>query len=128
MKLPRKYFFFLLLLDIIVAFAGYLVFLLADIRIKYSDVLLLLAGFSAISVVTVVIFHLGQKKDPQGNVFHTLVSMGLKILLDLIIALIWFVLAKKNSTTSVFIFFVLYLTLTLFSVIYLLKELKNKPL
>ncbi|MGE5420811.1 MAG: hypothetical protein ACM3UT_11535 [Chloroflexota bacterium] len=126
--LPRKYVFFLLLLNIILALAGYLVILLADITFKYHDVLLLLAGFSVISVVMVMIFHRGQQKDPQGMVMHTLVSIGLKFLLDLILALIWFRIAKKSSSTSLIIFFVLYLTLTLFSVIHITKNLKNKPL
>lgn len=126
--LPRKYVFFLLLLNVILALAGYLLILLADITVKYLDVLLLLGGFSLISVIMVMIFHRGQQKDPQGMVMHTLVSIGLKFLLDLILALIWFRIAKKSSTTSLIIFFVLYLTLTLFSVIHIVKNLKNKPL
>lgn len=128
MKLPQRYVFFLLLLNVIVALAGYLVFLLANRNIRYSDVLLLLAGFSIISLVTVMIFHRGQEKDPQSKVLYTLVSLGLKFLLDLVLALIWFVIAKKTSTTALIIFFVLYLTLTLFSVIYISKILRNKPL
>lgn len=128
MKIPHRYFFFLLLLNVITAFAGYLVFLLADRNIRYSEVLLLLAGFSIISLVTVMIFHRGQEKDSQSKVLYTLVSLGLKFLLDLVLALVWFVIAKKTSTTSLIIFFVLYLTLTLFSVIYISKILKNKPL
>jgi F0F1-type ATP synthase assembly protein I len=127
-KIPRRYVFFLLLLNVIVALAGYLVFLIADRTIRYSDVLLLLAGFSLISLVTVIIFHRGQEKDSQSKVLYTLVSLGLKFLLELVLALLWFVVAKKTSTTSVIIFFVLYLTLTLFSVIYISKILKDKPL
>lgn len=111
-----------------IALAGYLILTLADISIKYSHVLLLLAGFSLISLISVWIFHRGQSKDPQGKVMHTLVSLGLKFLMELVLALIWFVAAKKSSATSVIIFFVLYLTLTLFSVIYIVKILKSKPL
>ena len=128
MKIPQRYFFFLLLLNVIVALAGYLVFLLADRNIRYSDVLLLLAGFSMISLVTVMVFHRGQEKDSRSKVLYTLVSLGLKFLLDLVLALVWFVVGKKTSTTSLIIFFVLYLTLTLFSVIYISKILKTKPL
>jgi len=127
-KIPHKYVFFLLLLNIIVALAGYLVFLLADRLIKYSDVLFLLAGFSLISLIVVMIFHRGQEKESESKVLYTLVTIGLKFLLELFLALIWFVIAKKTSTTSLIIFFVLYLTLTLFSVIYILKILKAKLL
>ncbi len=57
---------------------------------------------------------------------HTLVSVSLKFLLEIILALIWFVAAKKNSFTSVFIFFVIYLTLTLFSVIYYIENIEKQ--
>jgi hypothetical protein len=46
----------------------------------------------------------------------------------MVIALIWFFVAKKTSLQSVLIFFVLYLALTLFSVLIILKTLKNKSL
>ncbi|HEX2967974.1 MAG TPA: hypothetical protein VHO46_02635 [Bacteroidales bacterium] len=128
MRVPRKYLFFLLLLNIILAPAGYIIFIIAEINFRYDSVLLLQGGFSVISLIAMLIFLKGQKKDPQGKVLYTLVSMGLKFLLELILALIWFVVAKKNSTTSVLIFFVLYLTLTLFSLICIMKALKNKPL
>jgi hypothetical protein len=127
-KVPGKYIFFLLLLGLIVALAVYLFFLIIDVNIKINDVLIPLIGFSVSSFIMVVIFHRGQDKDPQSQVFHTLVATGLKFLIDFILAIIWFGLAKKNSSTTVLIFFVLYLTLTLFSVMHVLKALKNKPL
>jgi hypothetical protein len=46
----------------------------------------------------------------------------------MIMALVWFIVAKKTSLTSVFIFFVIYLTLTLFSIFVILKTLNNRPL
>jgi hypothetical protein len=59
---------------------------------------------------------------------HSLVSISLKFLLEMLLALVWFIVAKKTSLTSVFIFFVIYLTLTLFSLSIILKTLKNKAL
>jgi hypothetical protein len=46
----------------------------------------------------------------------------------LVLALVWFFVAKKTSLDSVFAFFVIYLTLTLFSMLIILKTLKNKAL
>jgi hypothetical protein len=46
----------------------------------------------------------------------------------MILALIWFFISKKNTLTSVFIFFVIYLTLTLFTVFVILKVLRNRSL
>lgn len=128
MELPRKYIFNLLLIGLILAVAAYLTITFAGIDANYLSVLFLIAAFCITSYIIVAIFQRGEPRDPQSRVFHTLVSMGLKFLLELITALIWFVVAKKNSLTAVIIFFVLYLSLTLFSVIYILKQLKNKPL
>jgi hypothetical protein len=59
---------------------------------------------------------------------HTLVAVSLKFLLDMILALLWFFISKKNSLTYVFLFFVLYLTFTLFTTIVILKILKYRSL
>lgn len=128
MTLPRKYILSLILISLILAVAAYLITKLAGLDIDYISVLFLIAAFSVTSYIIVAIFHRGESRDPQSRVFHTLVSMGLKFLLDLVTALIWFVVAKKNSLIYVIVFFVLYLSITLFSVIYILKQLKNKPL
>lgn len=122
----RKFVFFLLLINLFLALAGWLLIKFTFIEARFDDILFGLAGFSVISYVMVSIFFRGQEKEPQSRVLYTLVSLGLKFLLDLIFALIWFVVAKKNSTVYVFVFFVLYLTLTLYSVLYVLKYLKNK--
>jgi hypothetical protein len=42
--------------------------------------------------------------------------------------LLWFIVAKKTSLQSVLMFFVLYLTLTLFTLWVILKTLKHKVL
>jgi hypothetical protein len=46
----------------------------------------------------------------------------------MVLALVWFVILKKTTLSFLIIFFVLYLSLTLFSVNYILKILKNKLL
>jgi hypothetical protein len=42
--------------------------------------------------------------------------------------LLWFIVAKKTSLPSVLMFFVLYLSLTLFTLWVIMKTLKNKAL
>jgi hypothetical protein len=123
-----KYVFFLALLNLLIALAGQVFISITAEHFDMSSLLGLLAAFSLISVITVLIFLRGRSKDPQSQTMHTMVAMSLKFLLDLIAALLWFVVAKKNSTSFLLMFFVLYLTFTLFSVIYILKTLKNKPL
>lgn len=69
-----------------------------------------------------------QNKMPDVQTMHTLIAVSLKFILEMILALVWFILWKKNSLASVFIFFILYLSLSLFSIGVIMKTLKNKTL
>jgi hypothetical protein len=116
------------LINILAIAGGFILVSVAELEIKYIDIIILSLSFSTISLVTITIFHRGQSRDPESQTMHSLVGVGLKFLLDLVLALLWFIVAKKNSLQYVLIFFVLYLTLTLFLVLHILKTLKNKPL
>jgi len=70
----------------------------------------------------------GQTKMPDAQTMHTLIAVSLKFLLEMILAIVWFILWKKNSLASVFIFFILYLSLSMFSIGIIMKTLKNKML
>jgi hypothetical protein len=59
---------------------------------------------------------------------HTLVSVSVKFLLEMVLALIWFIVIKKTMASAVVMFFVLYLTLTLFTTFVMLKALNIKTL
>jgi hypothetical protein len=120
--------FFLVLINVLIIAGGCILVSLAEMQVRFGDIIVLSLAFSIISLVTITIFRRGQSRDPEAQTMHTLFSIGLKFLLDLVLALLYFIVAKKNSLQYVFIFFVLYLTLTLFSVIYILKTLKSKPL
>lgn len=128
MKQLYKYILSLLLLNILLLGTGYLIISISKLHILFSDIAVLSVAFSAIAIITLLIFLRGQTKDPESQTLHSLVSIGLKFLLDMVFAAIWFLAAKKTSLPSVLIFFVLYLALTLFSVIIILKILKNKSL
>jgi Na+/glutamate symporter len=127
LKTVRKYLLNLLLLNIILAAGGILLSSLTGI-ITVNEVIFQLAGYSFISIVIFIIFNRGQSKEPDSQTIHTLLAVGLKLLLEMIFALIWFVLMKKNTMQYVIVFFVLYLAFTLFSIFYILKTLKNKHL
>jgi len=100
----------------------------SDISVTLNSIILLTLLFSIIAIVTIVIFLRGQTKDPESQTLHSFVAIGLKFLLEMFLALVWFIVAKKTSLPSVLIFFVLYLTLTLFSVSIILKTLKSRSL
>jgi hypothetical protein len=128
LKPLHKYFILLLFLNILLLVTGYFLISLAVISILFIDIVLLSSGFSVISLITLIIFFRGQSKEPDSQTMHSLVAISLKFLLELVLALVWFIVAKKTSLLSVIIFFVLYLTFTLFSVWIILKTLKNKSL
>jgi hypothetical protein len=117
----------LLLLLLIIIFA-YALIETGTVKILIDDVIVISFVFALISTITVMIFHNGQKKETQSQVLYSLTAVSLKFLLEISFALIWFLLLKKNSTSSVVLFFILYLAFTLFSVFVILKTLKNKSL
>jgi hypothetical protein len=86
----------------------------------------LVAGFTIISLSALLIFFTGIKKDTEGSVFHTLIALGVKMLLSFVFALLFFIVFKNRGTGSVILFFVLYLEFTLFVVFTFLSVLKNK--
>jgi hypothetical protein len=123
-----RYILFLSILNVLLIGAGYCLRLLINPKFLLSDITILSFVFSLIAFITLVIFFKGQAKEPDSQTLHSLVSVSLKFLLELVLAVVWFIVAKKTSLPSVLIFFVLYLTLTLFSVWIILKTLKNKSL
>jgi len=115
-------------LNVLTAGSAYFIVSIPNINLLFGDIVLLSLVFSIIALITLVIFLKGQTKDPESQTLYSLVAIGLKFLLEMVLALIWFIVSKKTSLPSVFIFFVIYLTLTLFSVGVILKTLKNRVL
>jgi hypothetical protein len=108
--------------------AGELVLSFTDTILPVKDIFVLSCLFSAISIVTLIIFYRGQACEPDSQAMHTLVAISLKFLLDMVLALVWLIISKKTSLTYVFLFFVIYLTLTLFTLFVILKTLRNSSL
>lgn len=107
---------------------GYFLVSTEIINALFSDIAILTMVFSVIILIALIIFFRGQTRDPASQTIHSMVSISLKFLLELGLALIWFFVAKKTSLASVIIFFVLYLSLTLFLTGVIFKTLKTKSL
>ena len=128
MKPLHKYILLLLFLNILLISTGYFLISGGCLNLSFIDTTILSTLFSIIALITLVIFLRGQSKEPDSQTLHSLVSVSLKFLLELVLAIVWFIVAKKTSLLSILLFFVLYLTFTLFSVWIILKTLKNKSL
>jgi hypothetical protein len=123
-----KYIQLLVTLEFLILAAGFLILSKSGIGIRFGEVALLSALFTVISVIMLIIFLRGQGRDPASQTLHSLVAVTLKFLLELVLALVWFFVAKKTGLSSVVLFFVLYLTFTMFSLLIMVKTLKNKSL
>jgi F0F1-type ATP synthase assembly protein I len=128
LKLIHKYPLVLVLLNVLLIIAAYLVVSGLKLNLYFSDIVILSSSFSIIAFVTLLIFFKGQPKEPDSQTLYILTAISLKFLLEIIFALIWFIVAKKTSLPSVLMFFVLYLSLSLFSIWVILKTLKNRAL
>lgn len=87
--------------------------------------LLLVAAFIASTSISLYIFFLGRSKPDGEDSLFTMSAIGVKFLLSIIAALVWFAVLKKVETGELLIFFVLYLTFTVFLVGVIAKELKK---
>jgi hypothetical protein len=128
MKPVFRFIRLLIMLECLILIAGLLIVSKSGIGITFREIALLSGIFTIISLLVIIIFFRGQVKDPATQTMHSLVSVTLKFLLELILALVWFFVAKKTGLSSVLLFFILYLAFTLFSVFIMVKTLKNKSL
>lgn len=128
MKSVGNYIIPLLLLTILIMAAGYIIVTIAETVILPSDILILPLLFALVTLLTIVVFAAGVKREPRNQTFLSLVALGVKFILEMGLALIWFFVAKKTGAASVVLFFVLYLAFTLFLIFIILNSLKNKSL
>ncbi len=128
MKPLARYTLLLIALEIFVLLAGFLITDNFYPGFNLTDVIILSVCFVLISLSSMIIFFRGRSKSPESQTMHSLVSISLKFLLELILVFIWFFIGKKSGLTSVLLFFVIYLTFTLFLIFIILKTLKNKSL
>jgi hypothetical protein len=127
-KIFLKYSFLLLILSLILILLSFIFFPHSSNDIIQPDIIWLIFSFVFTAEISLLIFLTGQTKDNKSQVFYTLTSISLKFLIELIIAMIWFLIAKKTSISYILLFFVLYLTFTTFSIFVILNTLKNKSL
>ena len=118
----------LFFLDILLFFSGYLLLSFVNLNITLSEIIILIICFSAIVFLALYIFHRGINKEAATHTVHILAALSIKILLEMVLALFWFFLGKKTSTSSLLLFFVLYLAFSMFSIYLMLNTLKNKSL
>jgi hypothetical protein len=124
----KKYLIGLLLIDLLVLSAGFLLVAFSVINLQFGEIAALTLIFSAIVLLSLFVFDRGLKKESSSQIMYLLVAIAIKMLLEMVLALLWFFVAKKTSTSSLLLFFVLYLAFSLYSIFFMLNTLKNKSL
>ena len=128
MKPLHKNILWLILIESLILAGGLILFSGHIMGFDFAGIAVLSLSFAFLSLLTLIIFFRGQKKDAEARTLYMLVAFSIKFILEMVLALLWFFVAKKTGLTSVILFFVLYLAFTLFSVLVVLKTLKYKPL
>jgi hypothetical protein len=123
-----KYFFPLFILFLLLVCGTLVVNSSFSLGMNVTPVVILVSSFALSTLISLLIFKRGLSLEPEAHTMSTFVAVGIKFLLELFIALLWFVAAKKTSAEYILLFFVLYLAFSLFSIIVLLKTLKKKTL
>ena len=128
MKIFGKYIFYLLIIEIIILAAGFLVVSNLNVNLLLSEITVLSIVFALLTLLILAIAFRGMNKDPDSKTLHIMVALGLKFLIELVFAFLWFFVGKKTGLSSVLLFFVLYLAFTLFSILAIVKTLNYKSL
>lgn len=124
----RKFLTGILLIGLTVIVSAYLAGKFTALNINLTDLVILTLCFIVISLVMILIFIKGLSKEPESQSIYSLAAIGVKIILEMSLALVWLIIAKKTGVISVILFFVLYLAISLYSIFFILKTLKKKSL
>lgn len=84
--------------------------------------------FFLATTISLFVFFRGLQKSPREETMHSFISVSLKFVLELVLALIWFALMKKTGWNDILLFFMLYLAFSITGIFIILKSLKNKIL
>lgn len=124
----RKFLTGILLIGLTVIVSAYLAGKFTALNINLTDLVILTLCFIVISLVMILIFIKGLSQEPESQSIYSLAAIGVKIILEMSLALVWLIIAKKTGVISVILFFVLYLAISLYSIFFVLKTLKKKSL
>ncbi|MBE0678840.1 MAG: hypothetical protein IH592_08750, partial [Bacteroidales bacterium] len=91
----RHYLFLVILSMLIIIMILGLNRIMPDLFNPISAVILA-GGFSIIAFISLLIFFNGQRSDPEKSVFMTLITLGVKMLLSFVLALLFFVVFKNS--------------------------------
>lgn len=91
-------------------------------------ILMLVISFFLLSLLVLGLNFIGSRREPEAQSLFNLAALGVKFLFSAVIALLYFEVFKKSGLNNILLFFVLYLTFTVFLVSVLIKDLNTRPI
>jgi len=128
MKSNLKYLLTILILIFLLFCTGLLIDSRLHLDFNTLELFNLTISFALVSIISLIVYFRGFAKSHGERAMHTFTSVSIKFIMELFIALIWFLIAKKTTPSCVLLFFVLYLSFTLYFIWVVINTLKNKSL
>ncbi len=126
MNSSLKNYLFLTLIYLALIGIGYIGTTILSGEIIFSQIVVLITGAFAISIISSIVFFKGQKKEDNKGIMHTLSAVGLKFLLFLALLGIFALLFKELSWDFLVAYFVAYLAFTIYLLFTFVNILKKK--
>lgn len=120
------YYLFLLVMSLVLIMLIILLNRLNPSLYNPGSAVVLTVAFSLAAFASLLAFFNGFNSDTAKSVLFTLIALVIKTLLSLIIALLYLVVFKNDQTGSVILFFILYLTFTVYVIYTFTRVLKKK--
>lgn len=96
------------------------------IGLPISDAFILLSAIFMISIITLLFFNWGRKKDEKRSALFTLAAFSLKMLLNMVLILIYYMLSKIDGIKFIVSFFTIYLFFTVYLMWSIINSLSIK--
>ncbi len=87
---------------------------------------ILVVSFFILSAIVLSINFFGSRKEAEAQSLFNFAAMGVKFVLSAIIALLYFEAFKKSGLNNILLFFILYLTFTVYLMVIIVKSLNNR--
>lgn len=93
-----------------------------------KDLLLPCTTFTLMTALSILVFIAGTHRKTENQPLFTMGALGIKFMLSMVFALIYFIVLKNTGAVYVLLFFLLYLAFTVYLLRFILKTLKIKSL
>ncbi len=108
--------------------AGFVINNLIPGTVDKSSLLILVISFFLLSCTVLGINYVGSKRNTETQTLFNFAAIGVKFVLAALIALLYFEAFKKSGLNNILLFFILYLTFTVYLMIVIVKSLNNKSI